>query len=165
VYDFTITTQAPFSQSVIPGAVALYTYALAPLGGQYPGATVTFTVTGCPTGATCVVTPSPVAQGAGPQTLTMTVTTPPAIAMVHTRQRAPWLLALLMPVLLLRKSRRRLSQAMTMLLLLFVGASALTGCASDYGFFGQPEATYTITVSATSGTVTHTAAPVTLQVQ
>jgi len=165
VYDFTITTQAPFTLSVVPGAVATYTYALAPLGGQYPGATVTFAVTGCPTSSTCTVTPTTVAQAAGPQTLTLTVTTPPAIVMNRMRQTATWAIALLMPLFVLRKSRRKLSQAMTMMLLLFVLASGLTGCAADYGFFGQPVQTYTITVSATSGGITHTAAPVTLQVQ
>jgi hypothetical protein len=165
VNDFTIAAQAPLTQSVIPGAVATFTYALAPVGTQYPGATVTYTVAGCPPGATCTVNPATVAQGAGPQTLTLTVSTAQAVAINRVRQSAPWSFALLLPFLALRKSRRKLAQTITMCVLLLAAISAVTGCASDYGFFGQPPQTYSITVTATSGGITHTAVAVSLEVE
>ena len=37
-FDFTITANSPTSQTVVPSSVVVYTYALAPLGGHYPGA-------------------------------------------------------------------------------------------------------------------------------
>ena len=165
VNDFSIAAQVPLSQSVIPGGVATFTYALAPVGIQYPGATVTYTVTGCPPGATCTVNPATVTQGAGPQTLTLTVSTALDVAINRVHQTAPWSLALLLPFLALRRSRRKLGQTITMFVLLLAAISAFSGCASNYGFFGQPPQTYSITVSATSGGITHTAVAVDLQVQ
>ncbi len=166
-YDFTIAANAPLSQMVLPGGAVVYTYALAPVGGQYPGAVVTYTTTGLPPGATYTLTPATgtVTATGGPQTLTLTVTTAQAVALERARQSAPWTLALLLPLLAMRKQRRRLAQAMTMLMLLAVGALAVTGCGNPHGFFGEPVENYTITVTATSGSITHSAAAVTLEVQ
>jgi predicted transcriptional regulator YdeE len=166
-YDFTITANAPTSQTVVPGGVAVYTYALAPLAGQYPGANVTYTVTGLPPGATYTLTPvsGSVTQKAGPQTLTLTITTAQRLAMNHLRQTAPWSLALLLPLLLRRKLRRGLAKSLMLLFLLGAAAFTATGCADPNGFFGQPVVNYAITVTATSGGVTHSAVPVNLQVQ
>jgi len=166
-YDFTITANSPTSQTVQPGSVVVYTYALAPLGGQYPGSNVTYTVTGLPPGATYTLTPTSgtVSQTAGSQTLTLTILTAQAVAMNRLRETAPWTLALLLPLFLRRKHRRRLAQSLLLLLLLAGAAFTVTGCAAPNGFFGQPIANYTITVTATSGSITHSAAPVTLQVQ
>jgi hypothetical protein len=166
-YDFTIAANSPTSQTVVPGSVVVYTYALAPLGGKYPGANVTYTVTGLPPGATYSLTPNSgsVTQSAGSQTLTLTITTAQAVAMNHVRETAPWTLALLLPFFLRRKLRRKLAQPLMLLLLLGAVAFTVTGCAAPNGFFGQPITNYTITVTATSGSVTHSAAPVNLQVQ
>ena len=166
-FDFTITANSPTSQTVVPSSVVVYTYALAPLGGHYPGANVTYTVTGLPPGATYTLTPTSgtVTQAAGSQTLTLTITTAQAIAMNRIRQTAPWTLALLLPFFLRRKLRRKLAQSLMLIFLLGAAALTVTGCADPNGFFGQPIANYTITVTATSGGVTHSAAPVNLQVQ
>jgi hypothetical protein len=167
LYDFSITANTPTSQTVVPGSAVVYTYALAPLGGQYPGANVTYTVTGLPPGATYTLTPTSgsVTQTAGPKTLTLTITTAQALAMNRLRQTAPWSLALLLPLFLRRKLRRSLAQSLVLLFLLGAAAFTVTGCADPNGFFGQPVANYSITVTATSGGVTHSAAPVNLQVQ
>jgi formate hydrogenlyase subunit 3/multisubunit Na+/H+ antiporter MnhD subunit len=87
--------------------------------------------------------------------------------MYRLRETAPWSLALLLPLpfFVRRKHIRRLAQSITLLLLLAVGAVTVTGCGASNGFFGQPVANYTITVTATSGNITHSAAPVNLQVQ
>jgi len=166
-YDFTIAANTPTSQTVEPGSVAVFTYALAPLGGQYPGSNVTYTVTGLPATATYTLTPASgtVTQAAGSKTLTLTITTAHALAMNHLRQTVPWTLALLLPFFLRRKLRRKVAQSLMLLLLLAGFAFTVTGCADPNGFFGQPAVTYTITVTATSGTTSHSAVPVTLQVQ
>jgi hypothetical protein len=166
-YDFSIVANAPTSQTVIPGNSVVYTYALAPLGGQYPGANVVYTVTGLPVGATYTITPvsGTVTQMAGPQTLTLTIKTPQAEARNNMRKTAPWALALLLPLLFRRKMRRKFSQALTMLLLLAAMAITVTGCAEPHGFFGQPVQNYSIVVTATSGAATHSAVAVNLQVQ
>jgi hypothetical protein len=165
--DFTIAANAPTSQTVVPGSVVVYTYALAPIGGQYPGANVTYTVTGLPPGATVTLTPASgsVTQNAGPQTLTLTIATAQALAVYRLRQTAPWTLALLLPFVLRRRLRRRLTRFLTLFLFLGAAAFTVTGCAAPNGFFGQPVASYTITLTATSGSITHSAAPVNLQVQ
>ena len=85
------------------------------------------------------------------------------------RHYAPYALALLLPLLGLRKrsSSRKISKAISLALLLVTGClatSALTGCGTGNGFFGQPEATYAVSVTATSGTVQHTTV-VNLQVE
>jgi hypothetical protein len=38
-----------------------------------------------------------------------------------------------------------------------VATAALSGCGTNNGFFGQSQKTYNVTISATSGTVSHTA--------
>jgi hypothetical protein len=167
VYDFTIAANTPTGQTVVPGGAATYTYALAPLGGQYPGSMVTYTVAGLPPAATYTLTPATgtVTQMAGPQTLTLTVTTAQTAATNRLRQQAPWTLALLLPLFLRRKARLKLARPMLLLLLLAGAALSMTGCAAPNGFFGQSPANYSITVTASSGNVTHSAAPVTLNVQ
>jgi len=166
-YDFSIVANAPTSQTVVPGNSVVYTYALAPLGGQYPGANVVYTVTGLPVGSTYTITPASgtVTQTAGPQTLTLTIKTPQAEARNNLRKTAPWALALLLPLLFRRKMRRKFSRALAMLLLLAAMAVTVTGCAEPHGFFGQPVQNYSIVVTATSGAATHSAAAVNLQVQ
>jgi trimeric autotransporter adhesin len=42
--------------------------------------------------------------------------------------------------------------------------AGLSGCGTNNGFFGQPSQTYTITVTATSGTLSH-ATTVTLTIE
>jgi hypothetical protein len=73
---------------------------------------------------------------------------------------APLSLALLLLPFagLLRKSGKRLSRLFTVLLLLGAGAAlaGLNGCGTDAGFFGHAQKTYTVTVTATMGTVSHT---------
>jgi hypothetical protein len=57
-----------------------------------------------------------------------------------------------------RRLGKTLGRTIFTLLLLVAGASAmagLSGCGATSGFFGQPTQTYTMTVTATSGTLSH----------
>jgi hypothetical protein len=59
----------------------------------------------------------------------------------------------------LRKAGKRFSGMLSVLLLLIAGAAALaglSGCGSTTGFFGQAQKTYTVTVTGTSGALSHT---------
>jgi hypothetical protein len=161
--DFTFTATGFTTQSMMPGTAGTFTFQLAPLYDKYPGP-VAFTVTGLPPGATFTVTPTTIATNAGPQTVTVTINTPPAQAMRTFGKHTPWALAWLLPLFLLGGRRKRLGHAMTLTLLLAMGAFALVGCGSNNGYFGQSVQNYTVTVTGTSGAVTHSSS-ITLQVQ
>jgi hypothetical protein len=65
----------------------------------------------------------------------VTINTPQAIAMRTVGRRVPWALALLLPVFLLRRTRRKFGQAVALGLLLSAGAFALSGCGSSANGF------------------------------
>ncbi len=164
--DFTLSVTGPASVTVFPGGVATYTVVTNPLDGSYPG-TVNFTATGLPTGSTASFSPLSIAANGGMQTITLTVTTP-ALARQETpsigRKLAPLTLALLLFPLLgvgrLRRQGRRLSKITTLLLLLgcTLAGALMTGCSSSgSGFFAQAVQSYGINVTATSGSLQHTA--------
>jgi hypothetical protein len=163
--DFTFNATGSASQSVIPGSAGVFTFSVAPLYDKYPGA-VTFTVTGLPAGATYIVSPSSIATNAGPQTITVSIQTLPALARMRLREPV-WMMALLLPLAFSRRARKRPMRTILPMLLLFIGLWGLSGCGSGTsvnGYFGQPVKNYAITITGASGNVTHTTT-VTLQVQ
>ena len=94
--------------------------------GSYAG-TVNFAVSGLPPGATVTFSPSSIAANGGPQTVTVTIHTAPATAMLHRepppsggRKLAPFALAflLLFGAGSLRKRGRALRGLLCVLLLL-----------------------------------------------
>jgi hypothetical protein len=155
--DFTFTDTGASSFTAAPGAAAMYRFALAPLNLTYPGP-VSFIVTGLPTGATATFTPSTVAVTAGATTVMMTVQT--ARAMAQSRRgpigRDIILALLLLPFGIKRSLRRPGTGRMLLLLLLLAGtAAAMSGCGSSNGFLLQSPQTYTLTATATGGTLEH----------
>jgi CSLREA domain-containing protein len=163
--DFSFTNTGTSAYTAAPGAVATYNFALAPLYGSYAGP-VNFSVTGLPPGATPSFTPSTVASTAGASPVVMTVQT--AAATAHNSSpfgRGIVLALLFLPVLSKRRVRERLRGKMLLLVLLMAGLTAtLTGCGSTNGFMLQNPQTYTLTVTASSGTLQHSQT-VTLVVQ
>jgi hypothetical protein len=155
---FTFTDTGASAFTAAPGAMATYNFALAPLSGNYPGA-VSFSVTGLPTGATASFTPSSVAVGAGATPVVMTVQTASATAQNKSNSlfgRGIVLAFLLLPFVAKRSVREKLKGRMLLLVLLMAGVTAtLTGCGSTNGFLLQSPQTYTLTVTATSGTLQH----------
>ena len=170
--DFTLTPNTPTSQTVNAGTMATYQVVVAPLYlNTYPG-TVSFAATGQPTGSTVTFNPSTVAADGGQQTITVTVQTAAGTAQEVApsigSKFAPLAFALfLLPLLGARRMRRqgrRLNRLAILLLLLgstLVGAM-MTGCGG--GTIKSVAQDFTLTVTATSGNVQHTA-PVTLVVQ
>lgn len=151
------------SQNVIPGGVATYSFALAPVAGVYP-AMVTFSVSGLPPGATATFSPASMAANAGAQTVTLTVQTTAVTAgtiapSIGRRLATTSLAILLVPLFGARRIRQRgLKPGPLLCLLLFTGMAAtlLSGCGGGSGFFAQSPKSYPLTITATSGALQHT---------
>jgi pimeloyl-ACP methyl ester carboxylesterase len=168
--DFSLSKN-PSSATVAAGQTAEYTITVTPLGGF--NQSVSLSCSGAPSAATCSVTPSSVTpDGTHTAAATVRVTTtarsiappsvpfgPPGLGL-----RLPTLLLLmLMTVTLLviaaghQRVRFRLVVALAALLLV----SGLVACGGGGGGYhpptGTPAGTYTLTVTAISGSVTHTA--------
>jgi hypothetical protein len=164
--DFSVAISGSSGATVNPGGTATFNLVITPLNGSTFPATVALTQSGGPANATVTLTPSSVAAGAGATNLTVTVTTANTVTSANHpgnpgRIPAPYSLALLpLPLAALRRGRRMWQRALTVLLLLAGGlaiTTGLTGCGGSgpSGYFGQSQNNYTITVTGTSGSLTH----------
>jgi hypothetical protein len=189
VLDFSLSSSSGSggsspSQTVLPGGTATYSLALVPTTGVVLPTPVTLTMSGLPTGATVTINPSSWTELTGtswslpsntPLTnVTMSIHLPQSSSALQRksmpiRQVPPMILGILLLPLAgrLRRRGKKLGRVMCMLLLWTAGAAAmagLTGCGSTSGYFGQKQQTYTIMVTATSGSLSHTTS-VTLTVE
>jgi hypothetical protein len=171
------------SQTILPGGTATYSFPLAPSSGTSFPSAVTFTVTGLPTGATATLAPSAWALTSNnpwtwtlPANTTLTGNTllsiqvPQTIAALQpaggaggnlASRLAPFSLALLLLPFAgrLRKSGKRLGRMLAVVLLAGAGMAAmagLSGCGGNNGFFAQAQRSYTMTVTVSSGSLSHT---------
>ncbi len=159
ISDFGVGNTTP-ALSADPGGAAAFNITINPSNGITFAAPVVLTVTGLPANATSSFSAGTVTPGTAGATSTMTVQSAAQAltAMEHHQHMkdleaaAAW--ACLFPLLGLRRVRRRLPKALLMLAL-FVGSfgviAPLTGCGG--GYFGPQPATYTLTVTGTSGTL------------
>jgi CSLREA domain-containing protein len=162
--DFTISASNT-SATMLQASPAVFNLTVTPLNTTTFPASLTLVATGLPTGATATFSPASIASGAGTTPVTMTISplqssalTQPAGSMVG--KLAPFSLALLLLPFAgkLRKSGKRLGRMLMVLLLLFAGGAAMagmSGCGSTNGIFGQMPKAYTVTVTGTMGTVSH----------
>ncbi|HTZ82279.1 MAG TPA: hypothetical protein VMB66_03760 [Candidatus Acidoferrales bacterium] len=177
IQDFGFGSFSPASQSISPGQSASYAFTVSPVGSSFPNA-VTFSCSGIPALTQCTFTPNPVTPGNGSAAVTMTITTTPNSS---TSRRfgagallvAPWLILPGFVFLGAGKKARRKSLAILSLLLLLLLALTLTACSGATGISnnnsgvqqqhqGTQPGTYPITVTGTSGALTHQTAAVTL---
>jgi hypothetical protein len=164
--DFALTVSGPTSLIVSAGSTATYQMAVNPLYGSFPGP-VSFTASGLPPSASFTFNPATIAANGGKQTVTLDIQTA-----AFAKQDAPSIRGKLAPLSLallliplfgvgrLRRQGRRLSKLASLLLLLIctLAGAMMTGCGGGSGAaFQQVAQNYTITVTATSGTVQHTA--------
>ncbi len=190
IEDFGFSISAP-SVTVLPGGTAIFTFNVAPVNATTFLAAINFTASGLPPGATYTITPPTIAAGATSTTVILTINIPQTQASAapyakHPGQQlaannrgsgagymasrlAPFALALLLLPFAgrLRRTGKKLGRMMLVLLLLTSGVTIMTwigGCGSTSGFFAQQQQTYTVTVTGTSGALSHTAS-VSLTVQ
>jgi len=169
VEDFSFTMQNA-TYTVIPGRVAVFTFTVTPVGpaSTFPAA-INLSFSGLPAGATAVFSPTGITLGAGTTPVTLTIQTLLGNAVIgQTNQGdtlasrlAPFSLALLLLPFVgrLRRAGKRFGRMLTVVLLLIAGMAAMigmSGCGSTIGFFGQAQQSYTVGVTGTSGTLSHT---------
>ncbi len=167
VQDFTLSAGTGFlTQTAPPGGTAIFSLALSPSDGSTFPAPITLSVTGLPPGATDTISPSVLPAGSPLSDVTLSIQLPQSTASLD-RSRPPsdrhippvlWGILLLPFSARLRRTGRRLGRTLSLLLLLAAGIAAtagLSGCGGGNGYFTQQQQAYTVTLTGTSGTLSH----------
>ncbi len=149
------------TQTVLPGGTATYPLVFGPLSGATFPSPVTLSLSGLPPGATGTLTPSTIPAGSPLTNVILTIQLPQTTAKLL-NQRIPlvvWAVLLLPFAGRLRRAGKRMPRGLSALLLaaaaLVVGAG-MSGCGSTRsGFFGHPQQTYSVVITATSGSISH----------
>ena len=163
------------TQTANPGGTATYPLTVVPTAGISFPAPILLTIAGLPPGATALITPTPWTQltstswsfpaqtPLGP--LSLAIQLPSAVARLDPWSRivrelpAMALALMLLPFAgRLRALRGRLAGTISLLLLTVASLGAmvaLSGCGATSGLFADQAKTYTVTVTATSGTLSH----------
>lgn len=181
IQDFTIGTVTPPNQPVSSRKSASYNFSVIPVGTVFAG-TVTLSCTITPALSGCSFTPSVVTPSSSAAAVVMSVTastSSSSILVLPWPRSVIYAMWLALPGLVLmgswRHSRKRLPW-LTSLSALFLLGLSLTSCGGggsnggggsggSSGQQGSLAGTYTITVTGTSGNLTHQADSVTLTVQ
>jgi len=157
----TYTVASPTgAQTVQPGGAATYTINVTPVNGSYTSAVMLTVASGLPVGATATFAPTSITPGSSSASSTLTIQTAKASAAL-TPKDSPWPLAApalaLIGLFFLPGKRRRRWITLALLLFASLGAfTALTACGGGFDMTA-PAATYTITVTGTSGATQQTA--------
>jgi hypothetical protein len=175
--DFTLGSLTPATQTITPGQSASYNFSVLPVGSSFPS-TVSFSCSGAPVISVCSFTPNPVTPGNGSAAVVMNISTTSSAANLSPPgldrtilSYALWLtlpgLALLATISRAREHTRRTLNAslLGLFLLAFLlpscGGGGSNGGGGGGGGGGQQQGTqpgtYTITVTGTSGTLSHPA--------
>jgi hypothetical protein len=147
--------------NILPGTTVAYTIQVEPQVATTFLYNVSFAASGLPAGATATFDPAPLAAGGKITNIKMTVTTAStalSTAPASPFHPAPLALGLLLPLFGVRSVRRRLRKIPPFLGVALLAAMSLTavaglsGC-SGAGLFAARKVPYTITVTATEGTL------------
>ena len=165
VANFAISA-SPTSASVFAGNSSGFTLAISPIAGS--NATVSLSCTGAPERSTCSIVPATVTMdGVNPKSAIVTVTTTvralapmPALGPnysvpnLHGLISLLWLAAMFtMGMLAFLNAKRRWVWVQFGIVALFVLVWA--GCSRSTTTVGTPAGDYTVTITGTSGTITH----------
>lgn len=162
VQDFGFSISSS-SVTALPGGQAVFSFTVSPTGGSTFPSAIALTVSGLPTGATYTFAPASLAAGASATPVTLTIVLPQTLASITTARRlAPFSLALLLLpfAFRLRRTGKRLRNTICVLAMLTAGLAAVAGissCGSGTGYFAQQQKTYTVTVTGSAGTLSHSA--------
>ena len=147
--------------TVTAGGTATYHLSVGPSSGSALPAAVTLSGSGGPTGSSITITPQTISAGAGTTDVTVAVHVPAAIAAL--RASSGWVFAMAFPLmgilaLPVAMGNRRISGKRMLLpllrLIVLVSMGAYLGCGgSSPSVPVTPPQNYTITVTATSGSV------------
>jgi hypothetical protein len=150
--------------SILGGATVVYTLQVQPQVATTFLYNVSFTASGLPAGASATFSPATLPSGGNTTNITMTVTT--ATTALNARppypfERLPLALGLLLPLFGVKAVRRRLLRIPPFLAVALFAALSLTAVAglnacSGAGLFAARKVPYSITVTATEGTVQRT---------
>ena len=173
--DFTLAASGTNSAAILTGQTATYQLNLTPLGGMT--GSFAFTCTGAPANATCVANPNPVSiTGSNSATIGIAVATglnaaAPIPGFFPAKPAVLSCLLLLgaVPLFAARKFRRSRLKALQLLAVLLLALLPVfgTGCGVSIkggntasgtapgGNAGTPIGSYTLSVTATSGGITH----------
>jgi hypothetical protein len=173
--DFTLAPSGTNSATILTGQTATYQLNLTPLGGMT--GSFALTCTGVPANTTCIANPNPLSiTGSNTVTIGIAVATglnaaAPVPGVFHSKHEALACLLLLgaTPLLVWRKLWRSRLRALQLLAVLFLVLLPVlgTGCGvsvkggdtgsgtSPGGGAGAPIGTYTLSVTASSGGITH----------
>ena len=171
--DFNLTSGTQ-SAKVTAGATATFVVTVAPLGGSFANP-VQLSCSGLPAGATCAFSKSSVTPGSTSAAVTLTIKTLASSAqMMNLNLAERPFYGMFMPLqcfgllgMIFANSKRRNQQwKKSLLLAVLVGGMLLmVGCAGGTGIGSiKNPATYTVTVSGSSGSLQHSL-PLTLTVQ
>jgi hypothetical protein len=169
IADFSLSS-SPSSATVTAGQSAPYTLSVTPAGGF--NQQVSLSCTGAPSAATCSISPSPVTlDGTNAARATVTVTTTAQAVSGPARRPVPpvgggplalpwavWLLMLTTLGSLAAMRRRRIRLTLAVLAattLIAISWAACGGGGGGSGNPGTPPGTYTLTVTATHGALSH----------
>jgi hypothetical protein len=162
VQDFTLVfSGGNGTVTAEPGGQAAYTLVVTPTNGVQLPATVTLTASNLPLGMTASFSPATIPSGSAATTVTMTITLPGKSA--NERPRSPFGggalpvalgLILLPAVRRMRKARAHLVRLMVLLAIGAALAVGFTGCGAK-----TSEQTFTFSVTAASGSLSHSLTP------
>ncbi len=144
------------SQTVLTGHTAVYELVITPSDGSLLDP-VTFTVSGLPAGATYTFSPASLPAGSGTTTVTLNIQVPTTLAEHKSRPFSVSPVAyglLLLPLFALSRNARRRRRFVHLVFLIVFSlglAVSVSGCGG--GFYAQQ--TYNLTVTATSGSLSH----------
>jgi YVTN family beta-propeller protein len=177
VEDFTFDSSGSgngTSQTVNPGGSAVFTLTLSPSGGVTLPAAVSLTASGLPAGATATFSPQALPAGSPQSNVTLTIEVPQTATNLHWQNHLGksiplvlWGILLLPFASQLRKNGKQMGRLICLLLLLastVAIAAGLSGCGGSSSTTSQTPQTYTITLTAISGSLSHST-PVTLTVE
>ena len=155
------------SQDILAGGIATYSLDLNPTGGPFPSVVSFSQCSGLPALTTCTLNPPELPAGSGETQINLTIATTASVLAsdrpVKLAVLSFGLVGFVLAIPAARRKRRRFAQAWVVFVVIGLVASGcggggnLSGNVGGSGSPGTPAGTYTITLTATTGSLQQTA--------